>query len=299
MAKVSRRGGFSDRNKIKSENAEIQLKDFDQRTRVQLRNYMNELYQEVFGDIYYGKDYIQDFFRYVKGTIYSEPIDIRIRIDDDEIWEMINNTISEDDYDDVLTLIESIVQYWNQFLMDNANDYYNLYSNIYKDGSVFEEVNKCFEREYIGYRFVDGLIIPISDDFEINAINDALKIRDEAVREHISKANRLLADRQNPDYENSIKESISAVEAMCEILTGIKGKDATLGRMLKKLEENGIVIHSGLKQAFNALYGYTSDANGIRHAGNIGGPLSTLEEAKFMMVSCSAFINYLVGVAAD
>lgn len=40
---------------------------------------------------------------------------------------------------------------------------------------------------------------------------------------------------------------------------------------MKKIEENGIEIHSGLKSAFNTLYGYTSDANGIRHAENIGG----------------------------
>ena len=69
--------------------------------------------------------------------------------------------------------------------------------------------------------------------------------------------------------------------------------------MLKKLERNGVEIHGGLKSAFNTLYGYTSDANGIRHAGNIGGPSSTFEEAKFMLVSCSAFINYLIAVSAD
>jgi patatin-like phospholipase/acyl hydrolase len=62
------------------------------------------------------------------------------------------------------------------------------------------------------------------------------------VYEHISKANRLLADREAPDYENSIKESISGVEALCEILTGIKGKEASLGKMIKQLEDNGIQV---------------------------------------------------------
>ena len=107
-----------------------------------------------------------------------------------------------------------------------------------------------------------------------------------------------LANREVPDYENSIKESISAVEAMCEILTGLKGREAILGNMLKKIEERGVSIHGGLKVAFNALYGYTSDANGIRHAGDLGGPASTIEEAKFMLVSCSAFVNYLIGISA-
>ena len=62
---------------------------------------------------------------------------------------------------------------------------------------------------------------------------------------------------------------------------------------------NNYVCNSILRmKAFNMLYGYTSDANGIRHAGNIGGPSSTFEEAKFMLVSCSAFVNYLIAVSA-
>ena len=69
--------------------------------------------------------------------------------------------------------------------------------------------------------------------------------------------------------------------------------------MLKKLEDKGIEIHKGLKSAFNKLYGYTSDANGIRHAGDIGGSSSTFEEAKFMLVTCCAFINYLTALNAD
>ena len=44
MVKVSRRGGFSDRQGIKSENTEIQLKDFDNRTRIQIFNLLSEQY---------------------------------------------------------------------------------------------------------------------------------------------------------------------------------------------------------------------------------------------------------------
>jgi hypothetical protein len=46
--KVSKRGGFSDRNNIKPENKIIQLKDFDERTRIQLQNMLNELYLKVY-----------------------------------------------------------------------------------------------------------------------------------------------------------------------------------------------------------------------------------------------------------
>ena len=60
MIKVSRRGGFSDRNAIRAENTEIQLKDFDERTRIQLENMINEIYTAVFGArVYYTEDRIQ------------------------------------------------------------------------------------------------------------------------------------------------------------------------------------------------------------------------------------------------
>lgn len=78
----------------------------------------------------------------------------------------------------------------------------------------------------------------------------------------------------------------------------IIGKKGTLGEAIKHLENKGVNIHPSLKAAFLKLFGYTSDAKGIRHAGDIGGASSTFEEAKFMLVSCSAFVNYLTGLCA-
>ena len=301
MAKVSRRGGFSDRNGIKSINAEIQLKEFDQRTRTQLQNMINYLYKEVYNDcLHYSNDHIQDYLRFVLDEIYSESIDVRKTYNDEIVIGMINKTIFQDDYDDVLTLIEAIIQYWDHYLKETEEAfYYNPYTRTYQIKSIYEKANDYFIREYVGYRFVDGIIVPISDTYEVAELKEALRSPYEPVYEHLSKANKFLADREKPDYENSIKESISAVEALCEIITGIKGKEATLGNMLKKLEANGVEIHQGLKSAFNILYGYTSDANGIRHAGDIGGKSSTFEEAKFMLVACSAFVNYLTALSAD
>lgn len=96
-----------------------------------------------------------------------------------------------------------------------------------------------------------------------------------------------------------MKESISAEEAICEKISGIKDHDSLLEKMLKKLEDKGIKIHSGLKSALDILYEYTSDANGVRHVDDIGGKSSTFEEAKFMLVSCCAFVNYLIAVDAE
>ena len=42
-----------------------------------------------------------------------------------------------------------------------------------------------------------------------------------------------------------------------------------------------------------ALYGYASDENGIRHGG-IDFKNAPAEDAKYMLISCSAFVNYLM-----
>ena len=120
MPKVSKRGGFSDRNAIKPEKTEIQLSDFDERTRVQLQNMFSHLYAIVFeNDLYCGREHIQSFLKYVLREIYSEPIDFRITYDDEKVLKIINNTIRNDDYDDVLTLIEAIAKYWDLYLKKN------------------------------------------------------------------------------------------------------------------------------------------------------------------------------------
>ena len=177
-------------------------------------------------------------------------------------------------------------------------DFVEIYVSLFPTKSerqlIEEELNVVLTAEKAGYRIVNGLIVPITNKHELGALKRAMKTKYESVNQHIAKAVSLYSKRKNPDYENSIKESISAVEAMCVILLEEKGE---LGTLLKKLEKAGIKIHPALKEAFLKLYGYTSDAKGIRHAGSIGGTESTFEEAKFMLVSCSAFINYLKEVS--
>lgn len=152
--------------------------------------------------------------------------------------------------------------------------------------------NTVLEDEKSGYRIIKGLVTAITDEESLVALRKATSTIFSSVNKHMEKALALYSDRKNPDYENSIKESISAVEAICCVITGLKGGEATLGKMLKKLEDNGIEIHGSMKAAFAQLYGFTSDENGIRHGG-IDFRNASSEDAYFMLISCSAFINYL------
>lgn len=160
--------------------------------------------------------------------------------------------------------------------------------------NVTIDINTILEQEKSGYRLLKDKFVNIINNEELEEISSAMVSQYDSVRMHINKALSLYGDRKKPDYENSIKESISAVESLCCFITGATGSQATLGNTLKKLEKDGgVVIHSAMKNAFEKLYGYTSDSDGIRHGG-IDFTNAPAEDAKYMLVSCSAFINYLI-----
>lgn len=171
--------------------------------------------------------------------------------------------------------------------------YINLLDNDKEKKTIEKSANKIFEEEKAGYRMINGLITPITNSSELEALQASMSTAFDSVNTHFTKALTLYSDRKNPDYENSIKESISAVEAICCIITGITGAQATLGAALKKLENSDVHIHTAMKNAFSSLYGYTSDEDGIRHGG-IDFKDAPAEDAKYMLISCSAFVNYLI-----
>ncbi|MDL5051292.1 hypothetical protein QQ054_35405 [Oscillatoria amoena NRMC-F 0135] len=158
--------------------------------------------------------------------------------------------------------------------------------------------NSNLESEKAGYRLINSLITPITNESEIQGIKDAIGSTEnhalKSVNTHLKAALTKLSDRQNPDYRNSIKESISAIEALVNIING--GTKGTLGASIKKLKTK-ITIHPALESGFNSIYGYTNDADGIRHA-MMGEADSDFDDAKYMLVSCSAFVNYLIGKAS-
>lgn len=161
-----------------------------------------------------------------------------------------------------------------------------------------EEFNKVLARENSAYRFVSGKLAPITSKEEVEEIENAISGSDRysSVRAHLQTSLSLLTDRETPDYRNSIKESISAVESLAKKLVG--NDKATLGQALKELETKHN-LHASLKSAFMTLYGYTSDAGGIRHALLDNTTAPTKADARFMLICCSAFINFAIDSIED
>lgn len=186
-----------------------------------------------------------------------------------------------------LDLLEFVIELVGKFMTQSRIDLRSVL------GRLISGINKDFKRLNYGYQIVNGLVTEITNEQEIQSIEQALAENTDNVRMHLSEALAHYSDREEPDYRASIKESISAVEALCNDLTGVN----TLSKALRELPKVGINIQPQLFSAFNSLYGgyASSDQTGIRHGAKEGAEefLPTSDEAYFMLISCSAFINYL------
>lgn len=166
---------------------------------------------------------------------------------------------------------------------------------IRRKDDFIRRCNQVLEDERSAYRFVSGIITPIIDDLSIDSIETALRHPLAGVYEHMQAALQCYSQRPEPDYRNSIKESISAVESLAKLITG--NSSSTLGAALTTLERNGnITFHRALVRGLKNIYGWTSDEGGIRHGMSEQANVDE-EDARMMLVACSAFVNYLVSKA--
>ena len=274
---------FSQRQGFKPPAKAIQIESVDE----ELRNGLWSVFclllwdkSTAFGPL--GRRYINDEFRTLFDEIwicyFKKPVDSRSS-DVTKVREKLKAHFFECQWHEVFDLTE--------FLVKNVKGS--------KSDELRDAVNQVLERECSGYRFVGSIIVPITRKDEIETIDQALSTGIAVVTIHFERALNLLADRKQPDYRNSIKESISAVESLCKIITG--EKKATLASALKVLAPK-VGIHKALEHGFLAIYGYTSDEGGIRHAMMEESNLS-FSDAKFMLVACSAFVTFVLGKASE
>jgi hypothetical protein len=272
---------FSQRKGIKPVKSIMQVDSVDDDLRTGLWNAMQICYWDRLHEVaglrllfLEGNEPVRDLCRAIWDGYFKKPIDT---IAND--WGITGRIIK---------------QYFFNCTWYEVYDFVEYVANNYGFDTVNQEFmalcNSILERELSAYRFVGRKITQLTSEEEIAEIEKALQVPLMPIQEHLNCSLSLLADRQNPDYRNSIKEAISAVESMCRIIT--KDESATLGQALGKVETK-VRLHPALKSAFSKLYGYTSDEGGIRHA-LMDQPNISFEDARFMLVSCSAFINYLM-----
>ena len=199
---------------------------------------------------------------------------------------------------EVYDLLEFLIQ---AFSADNSLHLLLIKSTGHDISYFVNKINRVLEEERSAYRIIGTEITPISSDVDKLAVEQVLGKTEanalfEKAHNHIQKTLALFSNRESPDYENTIKESISAIEAVTRALTG--KENATLKEAIDLLREK-LKLHPALVEAINRLYGYASDESGIRHAGKPGRPGPTQAEARLILVLASGIVGYLIDLSRD
>lgn len=265
---------FSERKGLRPASQTIQTESMNDALRNSVWNALDVSIWSTENYIYkqHGDPFIQPFSKALWFHYFKKPIDSRPDRASKILGE-IRDYFFSCDWNEVYDFLEFVVGYYER-----------------SKPRLPELLNGIFERELSAYRLVSGQVTDITNSQELEMLTLALEdSRFTAVASHLQRALELYSSRENPDYRNSIKESISAVEAIARIVSG--NPKATLGDALKEIEKRG-ALHSALKEGFMKLYGYTSDEAGIRHA-MLDKPNLTAADARYFLLSCTSFANYL------
>ena len=277
------RKSFSDRTGLSTLNTTIQVDDFNSETRVYLQNQLLHFIDEHLRlNVYLDRD---DFMLMIAEKAFNLEADSRIYYTKDQIFNIISGVFRNGKYYEILDLIE----YFSDVISFKIN-----YDDFEKeDYCIF--FNGCFEKEFIGYRFVNGVIVQSIDEEANKSIENAASTDYDIINKHISKAVSLLSGRDK-DPENSIKESVSAVEYLCNVLAGTHNFELSkaIAVMDKKKK-----LHPCMKSMIEKIYGFASDEEGIRHSTKDGITSVSFNDALFILVTCSAFINYALSFYND
>ncbi|WP_285315415.1 AbiJ-NTD4 domain-containing protein [Stenotrophomonas maltophilia] len=273
---------FSQRMDLKPVRVDIQLNGMDKALRVALWNaYQLNVIGPGKNTAFTAKSSLMPFFRSLWDELLHEPVD-KIPTGYDSVAGELRRYFFDVEWHGVYDFLEFSLS--------------GVIPSYYKD-RLIPSINLALAREMSGYRLINSMFSRITDTQEISNIEEALNRKDAPLGAtlHLRTALALMSDRVNPDYRNSIKESISAVESIAKHLTN--NPKASLGDALLVIEKKG-EMHNALRKGLSSLYGYTSDAQGIRHA-LLDETDLTFVDAKFMLVACSGFVNFMIEKSAS
>jgi hypothetical protein len=290
---VRRRGGFSDRNGLRPISKTIQITTFDQDTRVLLKNGVFNIIDRHKKTLGLAPLKFEDYFAKKMSTeLFCLPIDGE-GAQYSKVIRVLSSVFDEGDYCDILDTVEYFAN--NIEVRDFDKEEHGIFEymsapHFYVD--LTQEFNDLFKKECVGYRFVEGYITKISDEAEIESLEESANTKYEKVNDHIRNAIRLLSSKTERDYKGCISECCQALECLLNIILDTKGKN--FGDALKEYCKNNDRFHRALKESLLKFYGYASDGAGIRHDTNNKDYEEGYDEAKMILVNTSAFINYIM-----
>lgn len=159
-----------------------------------------------------------------------------------------------------------------------------------------KEINVLLLEDNIGFEFKNGVFFrrgrAITQKLTNRVGNVLIDKKLSKVKNQYVKAQQFFIDKENPDYANTVKESLCALELTAEILTGEKiSKDFSAN--MKKYQGNSYnLIPAPIIQSMIKIFGYRGSGEGVVHGINKGLRVSRYE-AELVLNTTASFITYL------
>lgn len=251
----------------------VQLEQMDDALRVALWNHLSE---NVWGALRsaYVSDTLKRAIHFVLLKLwtnyFNRPID-----EFPSVYYKVHEFIKEDFFNSEwyvpYDIIEEVFEYWPST----------------KGEKFIQSCNSILEKHMSGYRITSHTLASIVEKEQIDAVDEAINCEPDPVRTHLENALKLLSDKTKPDYRNSVKESVSALESKFKLI--LNNDKISYSKGLDQLAKK-YLIHNTLKEALDRFYPYRGDmtAHGSMKLKNV-----EQEEAILFLITCSAFASYL------
>jgi uncharacterized protein YabN with tetrapyrrole methylase and pyrophosphatase domain len=182
-----------------------------------------------------------------------------------EIYNLLNFISKSIDKEDRFYLLQELI---------SVKQAFNISMNI----ALAEKQSPC--------RFVDDILVSITDENEIKSLEETLNISYINVKNHIYNGINRLNEK---NYNGCVSEASSALESFARIT--LKKPKFTLGKSIKPLCDN-LNLDSNFSEMLNKLWGIVS--NNCRHSQDSAYMTISEAEAKFFLLTCSSIINYML-----
>lgn len=264
----------------------LQVQTIDYNTKVQLFNVLHDnlLHSDSFYNLTRGTTtFAIDNYKKVMRRIWCEALNENVlRFNQDQVKNRVNTVICESgaSYHQVYTFIESILRPIN--------------SEVYQIDVLLEKLNTTLVNYHVGWRLTSSRqFVAVTNAAELGEIEKVLENAQRmdsisTIAMHLRTAISLLSAEDEGNLRLSVKEAISMVGVIARKISG----ENDLGKALYQLGKDNLITES-LKNKFKQYYSFTNDKDGIRHE-LMEEPNLKIEEAKYFLIACSAFSNYLV-----
>lgn len=278
---------FSEREGIKKKEKRLQVEDVSPELRIRLWNafqqqywtYITDVVYSIYASLWLGKlEIVEDFLHHLWDGYFKRPID---ELDEGlayilpTVHKFLRNYFFNCEWYEVYDFLEFVVNNW---------------PDQERNRRFMECCNRVLEEENAGYRFINGMIVPIYEKTEISEIETAFEnVKPwKGVYDDLFSALKHLSDREHPNYKDSVVASIRAVEGVAKLITHRHG---TLGELMPKVQQV-LELDEHFAKAIGQLWRYTNTV--ARHSDPEGEKMPEFEEAKFVLVTSCAIINYLI-----